>query len=638
MTFRAKPPRRRLAYGLDDDARRQRLVTVGFVLISIVAVLLLAGSVAYGYYRQHFAAVARVGSVDISRDQWLARAKVDNYQLSQFEALVREQAGRGDLTMDTANAYFQSIAQQRSQIPSLAIEELIDEALQRQLAPKLGVSISDADIDAAIADSASRPEQRHVLVIAVDPLLVDRTPAPGESPSPTPAPSPSPSPTVAPTATPNPGASGSAAPTPLPTTVPSPTASPTPAPTTATAAQIAKARARAEAALAKLKAGTDFADVAIQYSTDSSGPRGGDIGFITKTGAPDTAFGAALFDAQPGATTDIVEGSDHVMWIGRVTEVRPETKDAHFLEGLTQNGIDVAAYRASIAGDQLKKKMTDALIAQETAGPVDQVHAFHIQVMLNTQDPSSTADEVHVEHILYSPNDDPTKAESLAADDPAWAKAEDEAKKTADILRGLTDLSYRKQQFEATAGQVSDDKTSGANGGDLGWSTRATLERPFGDAIFDGQHSEDEIIGPIKTRFGWHVILYLGKRAGAHARIDAIRDEATKPGADFAEIARKQSEGSDAASGGDLGWVVKYQLDPKVEAVLFGLQAGQVSTVVADADGLHLYYVKEREQRKVDDAQLKTLKDSAFTHWYTPQKDAADIWRDQEVLAQASPS
>jgi parvulin-like peptidyl-prolyl isomerase len=479
-----------------------------------------------------------------------------------------------------------------------------------------------------------------VLVIAVDPLLVDRTPAPGESPSPTPAPSPTQSATPAPSPTtaPSPGASASASPTALPTTIPSPTASPTPAPTTATAAQIAKARTRADAALAKLRQGTDFADVAIQYSTDSSGPRGGDVGFITKDSAPDTAFGTAVFAAQPGATTDIVEGKDHVLWIGRVTEVRPATADPHFLDGLTQNGIDVAAYRASVAADQLKKKMTDGLVAQVTAGPTDQVHAYDIQVMLNSQDPSSNDDEVDVEHILYAPNDDPTKAQSLPADDPAWAKAEDEAKKTADILRGLTDLAFRKQQFETTARQTSDDKSSGQNGGDIGWSTRATLERPFGDAIFDGQHTTNEIIGPVKTSFGWHVILYLGRRAGAHARIDAIREEATKPGADFAAIARAKSEGSDASSGGDMGWIAKYQLDPKVEQVLFGLQAGQVSDVVSDAAGLHLYFVKEREQRKVDDDQLQTLKTSAFDHWYSPQKDAADIFRDQEVLAQASPS
>jgi parvulin-like peptidyl-prolyl isomerase len=624
MTFRAKPPRRRLTSTHDDEARRARLVTLGFVVVSVVAVLMLGGTVAYGFYKDHFAPVARVGSTNITRDQWLARVKVDNYELSLFESRVREQESRGDLTRDTASAYFQSITQRRAQIPSTAIEELVDDALQAQLAPSLGVTVTDADIDAAIAKTATAPEQRHVLVIAVDPLLVDKTPTPGETAAPTPTP------TAVPTASPIPSASAS----PLATELPSPTPVATAEPTAATAAQIAKARTRAEQALAKLKDGVDFGDIAIQYSTDSSGPRGGDLGFITDTSAPDEALKTALFALPPQGTTEVIEGKDHIMWIGRVTEIRPTSEDPHFLEGLEQNGVDRAAYRTAVAAGALRDKMTDALVGQVSGGPVDQVHAYQIQVMVNPSDPQSTDAEAHVLHILYSPNDDPAKADSVAADDPAWAKAKDEAQKTADILRGLTDLAFRRQQFQATAGTGSDDQGSAAQGGDIGWVTRASLERPFGDAIFDGTHTTDEIIGPVQTKFGWHVILFLGERAGAADRMAAIRTEAMAKGADFAAIARAKSEGSDASSGGDLGWDVKYQLDQKVEKVVFALQAGQVSDVITDTDGLHLYYVKERQERAIDDDQTKTLKDSAFSHWYDPQKATADIWRDEDLLGQ----
>jgi parvulin-like peptidyl-prolyl isomerase len=618
MTFRAKPPRRRPTSTHDDEARRARLVTLGFVVVSVVAVLLLGGTVAYGFYKDHFAPVARVGSTNITRDQWLARIEIDNYELSLFESRVREQEARGDLSRDTASAYFQSITQRRAQIPSTAIEELVDDALQAQLAPSLGVTVSDADIDAAIAKTATAPEQRHVLVIAVDPLLVDKTPTPGETAAPT----------AVPTATPV------ATPTPLATELPSPTPVATAEPTAATPAQIAKARSRAEAALAKLSDGVDFGDVAIQYSTDSSGPGGGDLGFITDASAPDDTLMTALFALPPQGTTKVIEGKDHIMWIGRVTEIRPTSEDPHFLEGLDQNGVDRAAYRTAVAAGALRDKVTDALVAQVGAGPVDQVHAYQIQVMVNPSDPQSTDAEANVLHILYSPNDDASKAESVAADDPAWAKAKDEAQKTADTLRGLTDLTFRRQQFQATAGTASDDQGSAAQGGDIGWVTRASLERPFGDAIFEGKHTTDEIIGPAQTKFGWHVILFLGERAGAVDRMSAIRTEATAKGADFAAIARAKSEGSDASSGGDLGWVVKYQLDQKVEKILFGLQAGQVSEVITDTDGLHLYFVKEREQRAVDEDQLKTLKDSAFSQWYDPQKATADIWRDEDLLSQ----
>ena len=45
---------------------------------------------------------------------------------------------------------------------------------------------------------------------------------------------------------------------------------------------------------------------------------------------------------------------------------------------------------------------------------------------------------VLVKHLLYSPKDDPGAAAALAADDPAWKAAEDEAKKAYDELQAGT--------------------------------------------------------------------------------------------------------------------------------------------------------------------------------------------------------
>src|SRR5207247_5032648 len=157
---------------------------------------------------------------------------------------------------------------------------------------------------------------------------------------------------------------------------------------------------------------------------------------------------------------------------------RPTSTGPHFLEGLDQNAVDRGAYRTSVAASVRRDKLTDALVAQVSAGPTDQVHAYQIQVQVNASDPNSTDAEVHVLHILYSPNDDPNKAESVPADDPAWTKAKDEAQKAADALRAVTDLAFREQQFKTIAGSVSDDTSSGPQGGDIGWVTRASLERP----------------------------------------------------------------------------------------------------------------------------------------------------------------
>lgn len=636
MTFRAKPPRRRPTSPHDDEARRQRLVTIGFIAVSVLAVVILGATVAYGYYQDHWAPVARVGGTAISVDDWKNRIRVDLYQLDLFQRHLRDEVAAGQLNANTANSYIQSIQSQQSQVPSQAIEELIDNALQAQLAPSLGVTLSEADIDAAIAKSATTSERRHVLVIGIDPLL----PVPGTSTTPgaTARPTPSATPSPGPTASPTPGGSPAATATPSASASPSP--SPSPAPTAATLDQIAQARTRAEQALAKLTASQPFGDVAIQYSTVPSGPSGGDLGRITVDRAPDAALGTALFALPLGGTSGVVEGKDHVMWIGRVTEIQPASTDPRYLDDLALYSVDRASYRAAVAGQVRREKMAAALIAQLTGGPVDQVHAYQILVAPNQNDPTSNDAEAHVLRILYAPNNDAAAAASLPDSDPAWAKAKADAQKAADGLRALSDLTFRQRQFETTAAAASADTTAAAQGGDLGWVTRATLPRASGDAIFQGQHSEGEIIGPVKisstTQSGYDVIMFLGLRKGAQDRIKAIRSEVTAPGADFAAIARQKSEGSDASSSGDMGWIVKYQLDASVEKILFDLPAGGVSDVITDSAGLHLYFAKEREQRAVDADQVATLKGSAFANWYNQQKldAAAEIWRDVNLLGQ----
>ena len=51
---------------------------------------------------------------------------------------------------------------------------------------------------------------------------------------------------------------------------------------------------------------------------------------------------------------------------------------------------------------------------------------------------------------------------------------------------------------------------SAKKGGDLGWFGRGQMIKEFEKAAFEGK--EGEIIGPIKTQFGWHLIKILGKK------------------------------------------------------------------------------------------------------------------------------
>jgi len=45
---------------------------------------------------------------------------------------------------------------------------------------------------------------------------------------------------------------------------------------------------------------------------------------------------------------------------------------------------------------------------------------------------------------------------------------------------------------------------SGRKGGDLGWFGTGMLVKEFEDAAFN--HAKGEVVGPVKTQFGWHLI------------------------------------------------------------------------------------------------------------------------------------
>ncbi|MCH8958424.1 MAG: SurA N-terminal domain-containing protein, partial [Proteobacteria bacterium] len=61
------------------------------------------------------------------------------------------------------------------------------------------------------------------------------------------------------------------------------------------------------------------------------------------------------------------------------------------------------------------------------------------------------------------------------------------------------------EDFAALVAVYTDDGGTSADGGDLGWSSHEDFVGPFADTLFAMQIAE--LAGPVKTRFGYHVIL-----------------------------------------------------------------------------------------------------------------------------------
>ena len=94
---------------------------------------------------------------------------------------------------------------------------------------------------------------------------------------------------------------------------------------------------------------------------------------------------------------------------------------------------------------------------------------------------------------------------------------EDEAKALYKQLTAAPDT------FAAVAKEKSKDKGSAENGGDLGWFSRGRMVPAFEEAAF--KTPKGTISEPIKTQFGWHIIMVDDKHENYTAPFDEVKDE-----------------------------------------------------------------------------------------------------------------
>jgi peptidyl-prolyl cis-trans isomerase C len=82
-------------------------------------------------------------------------------------------------------------------------------------------------------------------------------------------------------------------------------------------------------------------------------------------------------------------------------------------------------------------------------------------------------------------------------------ETKEEAEAVAAELKGGAD-------FAKVAQEKSKDKASGAKGGDLNWFKKGQMVAEFSDAAFGS--TGDEIIGPVESKFGFHVLQVTDRR------------------------------------------------------------------------------------------------------------------------------
>lgn len=99
--------------------------------------------------------------------------------------------------------------------------------------------------------------------------------------------------------------------------------------------------------------------------------------------------------------------------------------------------------------------------------------------------------------------------------------------KEAEAKEIIAKLNKNLKAFEALANEKSQDRGSKANGGDLGWFDPRGMVPEFAAAVVKltkGKFTEE----PVKTQFGYHVILLEDSRAKAAPPLDEVKAELTK--------------------------------------------------------------------------------------------------------------
>lgn len=100
-------------------------------------------------------------------------------------------------------------------------------------------------------------------------------------------------------------------------------------------------------------------------------------------------------------------------------------------------------------------------------------------------------------------------------------KDETAARKKADEI--LAKAKAPGADFSKLARELSEDAGSAQQGGDLGWAERSFFVGPFSDALF--AMKENEIRGPVRSEFGYHIIRLDGIEAGHQKSFEEVRSE-----------------------------------------------------------------------------------------------------------------
>ncbi len=310
-----------------------------------------------------------------------------------------------------------------------------------------------------------------------------------------------------------------------------------------------------------------------------------------------------------------------------------------------QNQIDVPELRRRLAADgialtqfrdELRNQMLLTRLRDREVEPKVKVTDLEVDQFIQEQQGSNdlSSMELNLAQVLVAVPENATAAQVAALQ----AKAE----RALARVRGGED-------FARVAREMSDAPGAANAGGQMGLRPVDRYPQLFVNAV---QGLPDGgVSGVLRSGAGFHILKVVEKRqagmpgvnviqsharhillrpsaqlseSAARERLADFRKRVVAGTADFAQLARENSQDGSARNGGDLGWANPGLFVPEFEDALNDLQPGQLSEPLVTRFGVHLIQLLERRQATLSQREQRDIArnlvrekklEEAYTTW-----------------------
>ncbi|GGW80786.1 peptidylprolyl isomerase SurA [Alteromonas halophila] len=280
---------------------------------------------------------------------------------------------------------------------------------------------------------------------------------------------------------------------------------------------------------------------------------------------------------------------------------------------LRQDGVAYEDYREDVREEMIIGEVRRANVRRRVYITEQEVNNL-VKII---EEQGAEQAEYRLGHILIGFPPDPT--------DEDIASARDRADKVIELLNNGSE--FAKIAIASSSGSEA------LEGGDMGWLNINSMPTLFAEAVQN--YSEGELIGPIRSGAGFHILKVKDTRGiekvtveevnarhilikpsiilseeKAKSMLSDFREQVKAEEAEFGELAREHSEDPGSAlRGGDLGWADPSNYVPAFRDALANLEPGEYSDPVRSSHGWHLIQLLDR---RIDDATDKRKEDRAY--------------------------